>query len=176
VTQDGVDGPVGDAHGAPAQLVEGAVLALCQLVMIKTAVVRQRRSAARLPSFPRRIGVKGPPKQAHRTAQSVVSARVGRAAGRASARSFGLAGSRGCVRFHAVRPDWVRCGVTYARTRPSACTRASQSECSSTSTSSGSSRVWATSSRRSCAWRWRRRWISVFSAGSPTFSSCAASS
>ena len=37
VTQDGVDGPVGDAHGAPAQIVEGAVLALCWLVMVKTA-------------------------------------------------------------------------------------------------------------------------------------------
>jgi len=31
-----VDGPVGDAHGAPVQIVEGAVLALCRLVMVKT--------------------------------------------------------------------------------------------------------------------------------------------
>jgi hypothetical protein len=39
VTQDGVDGPVGDAHGAPAQLRRRRAVALCQLVMVKTAVV-----------------------------------------------------------------------------------------------------------------------------------------
>jgi hypothetical protein len=40
VPQDGVQGPVGDTHSAPAQLVKAAVIAPHNLVMIETAVIR----------------------------------------------------------------------------------------------------------------------------------------
>ena len=167
---------VGYTHRTPTQFVKGAVVAPRNLVMVETTVIGPRRTIAPYAWILFRFGLQDPAEQTHGAAQLVISICVGRATGYAAARPFALGGLEGYVGFHRCAQLLGLPRFNYARTRPWACTSASQSACASASTSLESRTVWATCSRRSCVCRRRRRWISVFSVGSPTFNACAAAS
>src|SRR6516164_2459025 len=149
VTQDGIEGTVGDAHSAPAQFVKTAIVAPHNLVMIKTVLVGQ--------VLHRRFGLHRPAQQANRATLIVFLGRVRDAAGRTAMWPLALDALKGCFRSHAMHPSSSPQRVFYTPTRPSACTRASQSPCSSASTSAGSNTVRSTSSRTNRVCRWRSR-------------------
>src|SRR6516225_2777364 len=97
VTQDRIEGPVGDAHSAPAQLVKTAVGAPHNLVMIKTALVGQ--------VLHRRFWLHRPAQEAHRATLIGFLGRVRYAAGRAAVWPLALGALKGCFRSHAMRPS-----------------------------------------------------------------------
>ena len=76
--QHGVQGLVGDAHGAPAQLLKAAVRALHERVVVKPALIRRQRPFAALAPAPK---VQRPLQQAHRAVRAIASRRVRRATG-----------------------------------------------------------------------------------------------
>jgi len=169
--QHHVQGFVGDAHGAPAQLLEGASRGLRQLEVVKPALLRHPRPLATPAPGPK---VQRPLQQAHRAVRAVISGGVRRAAGRAGLSRLGP-GLRQAFSVGA-HAGGEGNAPSQVRTRPSAATSASRNERNSSSTSFGSSTVRSTSARTSWAWRWRSRWIRVFTAGTPTWSARAAPS
>ena len=171
-----IERPVGYTHRTAPQFVKGAVAAPGNLVMVATAIVRPRRTIARYAWIPFRCGLQNPSQHTHGAARLVILLGVGCGAGWAAARPFAFGGSEGYVGFHRCVQLLGLPRFNYARTRPWACTSASQSACASASTSLQSRTVWAICSRRSCVCRRRRRWISVFRVGNATFSACAAAS
>jgi hypothetical protein len=68
VTQNRIEGPIGDSHSAPTQFVKTAVVVPHNLVMIKTALVEQ--------VLQRRFGLHCPAQQAHRATLIVFQGRV----------------------------------------------------------------------------------------------------
>src|SRR5215469_16023208 len=88
VTQDRIEGPVGDAHSALAQFVKTAVGAPYNLVMIKTALVGQ--------VMHRRFGLHRPAQQAHRATLIVFLDRVRDAALRAALWLLALRALKDC--------------------------------------------------------------------------------
>src|SRR5271157_4093214 len=97
VTQDRIEGTVGDAHSAPAQFVKTAVVAPHNLVMIKTALVGQ--------VLHRRFGLHRPAQQAYRAALIVFLGRVRDAAVRAAVWPLTLGALKDCFWSHAMRPS-----------------------------------------------------------------------
>src|SRR5215471_20932805 len=101
VTQDRIEGTVGDAHSAPAQFVKTAVVAPHNLVMIKTALVGQ--------VLHRRFGLHRPAQQAHRATLIVFLDRVRDTAVRAALWLLALRALKDCFWSHAMRPSSFLC-------------------------------------------------------------------
>src|SRR5580704_397932 len=97
VTQDRIEGTVGDSHSAPAQFVKTAVVAPHNLVMIKTALVEQ--------VLHRGFGLHRPAQQAHRATLIVLLGRVRDAAVRAAVWPLALGELKDCFWSHAMRPS-----------------------------------------------------------------------